>query len=87
MDPISPDAFQALTARVDKLEQHMKSNMAKIDRIERNTNGLVETFDALSGGFKVLQGIGRFAKPIGYIAAAIGAVVGAYKAIKTGLLP
>lgn len=71
MDNVTPEEYLALAARVEKLERHMHQNMAKIDRIERNTKNLVDTFDALSGGFKVLQGIGKFAKPVGYIAAAL----------------
>lgn len=82
MDSVSHDEHQALAARVDKLEQHMKTNMAKIDRIERNTKDIVDTFAALSGGFKVLQGIGRFAKPVGYIAAALTGCLAMWHSVK-----
>jgi len=82
MDQITPDEFHALAARVDKLEQHMKTNMVKIDHIDRNTKSLVETFEALGGGFKVLQGIGRLAKPISYITAALVGMVAVWNAFK-----
>ena len=37
---------------------------AKVDSIDKNTNGLVEAFDALQGAFKVLGWVATAAKPI-----------------------
>ncbi|MBB3008097.1 hypothetical protein [Cupriavidus alkaliphilus] len=42
----------------------MAENTECTRRTEANTQGLVELFDALSGGFKVIAWLGRAAKPI-----------------------
>lgn len=48
---------------------------AKVDRIDKNTDGVVKAFEAASGAFLVLEWIAKAAKPIlligGLIAAAI----------------
>jgi hypothetical protein len=39
----------------------------KVDRIDRNTEGVVAAFQAASGAFLVLETLGKLAKPIIYI--------------------
>jgi hypothetical protein len=39
----------------------------KVDRIDRNTEGVVAAFQAASGAFLVLETLGKLAKPIMYI--------------------
>ena len=39
----------------------------KVDRIDRNTEGVVAAFQAASGAFLVLETLGKLAKPILYI--------------------
>jgi hypothetical protein len=41
----------------------------KVDRIDRNTEGVVAAFQAASGAFLVLETLGKLAKPILYIGA------------------
>ncbi|WP_368648951.1 hypothetical protein ABRY95_12280 [Castellaniella ginsengisoli] len=57
---------------------------ARLDRIEASTGEMIEMFTALQGGFRVLQMIGRLAKPIGYIAAACTAVAVTWTKLKGG---
>ena len=45
----------------------LRENTEATKRIEKNTAGLVETFEALSGGFRVLAWIGKAAVPIAII--------------------
>lgn len=45
----------------------LRENTEATKRIEKNTAGLVETFEALSGGFRVLSWIGKAAVPIAII--------------------
>jgi hypothetical protein len=39
----------------------------KVDRIDKNTEGVVVAFQAASGAFLVLETLGKLAKPILYI--------------------
>lgn len=82
------DAFlKSLHARVTQMELDMAHNAEatarntdSIETIRQNTQDIVDTFQALSGGFKVLQGLGRVAKPLSYIVVFITAVITAYSA-------
>lgn len=85
MSDVSREEFMRLVKRQDEAEQRDHAMSQDIKQIKCDTSEVVETFRALSGGFKVLQGLGRLARPIGYIAAAIAAVVGAWATIKGGL--
>lgn len=40
---------------------------AKVDRIEKNTEGVVKAFEAAQGAFAVLEWLGKLAKPILWI--------------------
>ena len=82
------DAFiKSLHARVVKMAQDMAHNAEatarntdSIETIRQNTQDIVDTFQALAGGFKVLQGLGRLAKPLAYIVGLVTAVITAYSA-------
>lgn len=63
-----------------------RENTDAIKRVAENTRDIVDMFRALEGGFRVLSGIGRLAKPIFYIASATGAILGVWTAIKSGFL-
>lgn len=39
----------------------------KVDRIDKNTQGVVAAFQAASGAFLVLETLGKLAKPIIYL--------------------
>lgn len=89
-DPTASD-WTELTDRVGNLEDgfgtfksELADNTAATKRIETNTSELVEAFANLKGAFKVLNWIGKFARPLGYIAGAVAAVVSLYTAYKTG---
>lgn len=85
----SAAAFHALNSRVSTLEGLMAENAdatnrntEAIDRVEKNTRDIVDTFQALAGGFKVLQGLGKLAKPLAAIAGFVAATIAAYTAWK-----
>lgn len=46
---------------------------AKVDRIEKNTEGVVKAFEAAQGAFAVLEWLGKLAKPILWIAGLVTA--------------
>lgn len=91
-DPYLNAAFiKSLHAQVAEMKGDVAStaadtrkNTEAIKRIGEDTRGIIEMFGALEGGFKVLSGIGKLAKPIFYIASACGAVLGVYAAWKAG---
>jgi hypothetical protein len=70
--------------RMGRIEQNLTDNTNATARIEANTSDLVEAFANLKGAFKVLNWIGKFAKPLGYIAGLAAAVVSLYTAFKAG---
>ncbi len=82
------DAFvKSLHARVVQIEADMAANTQatarnteSIETIRQNTQDIVDTFQALAGGFKVLQGLGRLARPLAYIVGLVTAVITAYSA-------
>ena len=83
--------FSELSDRVGNLEEgfgtfktELADNTAATKRIESNTSELVEAFANVKGAFKVLNWIGKFARPLGYIAGAIAAVVSLWTAFKAG---
>ena len=47
----------------------------KVDRIDKNTDGVVKAFEAASGAFLVLEWIAKAAKPILFIGGIIAATI------------
>lgn len=89
-DPTATD-FSELSERVGNLEEgfgtfkaELADNTAATKRIESNTAELVEAFSNVKGAFKVLNWIGKFARPLGYIAGLLAAVASLWTAYKTG---
>ena len=78
------DALIINTETTQRIEDKLAENTASTKRIEDGTSDLLEFFGAAKGAFKVLNWIGRLAKPIGYIAGAVVAVVGSIAAFKGG---
>lgn len=82
---IRMDAMERRLERGDKrmgqIEAGLKEACETSSRVERNTGELVETFQSLKGGFKVLEWVGRLAKPLAAIFAALTAVLGTIAAV------
>lgn len=66
--------MDGLVRRVDALEGKLDANTEMTRRIEERTAGVVEMFDAMKGGFKVLGILGQIGKWVAYIAGAVTAV-------------
>ena len=89
-DEYLSEAFiKSLHARVVSMEGSLQENTAATQRnaeaiegVRSNTQDIVDTFQALSGGFRVLQGLGRLAKPLAYIVGLMTAIITAYSAWK-----
>lgn len=80
--------FKKLFAEVSQLKKDQLALSTKIDQntatmldIKKNTEDIVEAWDAITGGLKVLGFLGTCAKYVTYFAAAIGATGGAWYAL------
>lgn len=76
--------FHDGTERMKRIEASLLENTASTKAVESNTSELVEGFANLKAAFKVLNWIGRAARPLGYIAAFGAAVVSLFVALKSG---
>lgn len=77
-------AADELEFRLDTLEGNVDSHTEQLNRIEKNTAELIETFQAFQGAWKVLNWIGKAAKPIAVLSAVFAT---AYTLFTTGHLP
>ena len=77
---------------VVKLEQSefrrlLKENTDDTKAIKADTAELLEAFRSFKGAMKVLEWIGKAAKPLGYIAGACASVAAFWAAMKSGVTP
>ncbi len=77
---------------VVKLEQSefrhlLKENTDATNAIKADTAELLEAFHSFKGAMKVLEWIGKAAKPIGYIAGLCASVAAFWAAMKSGVTP
>lgn len=66
-----------LRDRVGNLERGLADNTATTKRIETSTHEMVELFQSWKGAMKVLETIGKAAKPLAAIAT-LGGAIGAW---------
>ena len=66
------DQIDMLDRRIAVLEGERMALVAQNKRIEDNTRELLETFNALKGAWKVLNAIGKLAKPLTFVATLFG---------------
>jgi hypothetical protein len=74
------DQLDKLDRRLSIIEGERVALVEQSKRIEDNTRELLDTFNALKGAWKVLNWIGKLAKPI----TLISSLFGLYWAFKTG---
>ena len=77
---------------VVKLEQAehrrlLKENTDDTKAIKADTAELLEAFHSFKGAMKVLEWIGKAAKPIGYIAGLGASIAAFWTAMKSGVTP
>ena len=68
--------------RMARIEDGLAANTAATEAIRVSTAELVEVFRAMQGAFKVLNWLGRLARPMSYIVALAAAAVGLWSSIK-----
>lgn len=77
---------------VVKLEQSefrhlLKENTDATNSIKADTAELLEVFHSFKGAMKVLEWIGKAAKPLGYIAGFCASMYAFWTAVKSGVPP
>lgn len=65
----------------------LAENTETINEIKTDTADMLEVFESWKGAMRVIEMIGKLARPLGYIAALIAAVVGIWNAMKSGVSP
>jgi len=75
-----------------KLEQaqfrvELAENTQATKRIESNTAEMLDVFESWKGAMKVLNWIGKAAKPVGWIVGMGASIVAFWTAIKSGVTP
>lgn len=78
------ERLDAGDARMTRIEQSLADNTQVVRSTAENTSELVELLQALKGAFKVLEFIGKLAKPLAAILSVGVAVAGIWAAIKSG---
>lgn len=68
--------------RMTRIEDGLAANTAATEAIRVSTAELVEVFRAMQGALKVLNWLGRLARPMSYIVALAAAGLGLWSAIK-----
>jgi hypothetical protein len=58
--------------RMERMEDRMETNTGKIDTLTSSTHEMLEVFNAMKGGFKVLEWLARIGKIVAGLAALIG---------------
>lgn len=81
----------ALSQRLTKVEQDMTAlrddvatNTTLTQQVRHDTAEMVELFRSVQGAFVVLEKLGRMARPVGWLAAAVASVVGLWSVLKGG---
>jgi len=72
------DKILALESRVENMESLQATHMAQTAAIKEDTSAMIELFEALAGFWKVLEFIGKLAKPL----AVVGTLFAAWFALK-----
>ena len=75
-----------------KLEQaqfrvELAENTNATNRIEANTAEMLDVFDSWKGAMKVLNWIGKAAKPMGYVVGLGASIAAFWTAMKSGVSP
>lgn len=80
---MTPSNFASLQARVETVEQAVANNTAITESIKADTGEIVEAWKSAKGGFKVLEILGKVAKPIAAIAGSAIAISTFWTWVKT----
>lgn len=77
--------MQRIEGDVSALRADLQDNTAATKAVADNTRELVELFQSFKGAIKVLNWLGKLAKPMAYIVGLFTAIAGFYTALKSGV--
>jgi len=72
--------FDNGSARMAGIERELRTTRQELHELKQQLQDLLEFFEAMRGAFKVLNWLGRLAKPIGAIVSLFGSVALSYAA-------
>lgn len=78
------ERLDACDTRMGRLEEGQEQNTRATENMARDVAMLVDFLTAMRGAFKVLNWVGKIAKPMGYIVALATAVISFWVALKGG---
>lgn len=88
---LAPHTAKTITARLDegdarmtRIEAELRANTEATQQVRENTAEMVEVFKAAQGAFRVLNWIGKAARPITYIVMLGTAGIAFVKALAVG---
>lgn len=81
------DEITAVKLEQAEFRHLLKENTDATNSIKADTAELLEAFRSFKGAMKVLEWIGKAAKPIGYIAGLGASVAAFWAAMKSGVSP
>lgn len=73
--------------KMRSLHTAMEENTALTKKVQGDTSELVSLLKSFQGAFKVFNMIGKAARPLGYIAAAVASILALIAAVKGGGVP
>ena len=63
----------------------LKENTEAINAIKSDTADMLATFESWRGAMRVLEAIGRLARPVSYIVGLVASIAAFYTAVKSGV--
>lgn len=72
------ERLDAGDVRMNRIEGDLSENTRLTQQLATNTADIVEFFDAMKGALKVLNWIGKLARPLGAIATLVASAAGAW---------
>ena len=86
MDSIT-DEVTAIKLEQAQFRVELAENTNATKRIEANTAEMLDVFESWKGAMKVLNWIGKAAKPIGYVVGMGASIAAFWAALKAGVQP
>ena len=81
------DEITAVKLEQANFQRLLKENTDDTKAIKADTAELVEAFHSFKGAMKVLEWIGKAAKPVGYIVGVCASITAFWTAMKSGVTP
>ena len=86
MDSLT-DEVTAIKLEQAQFRVELAENTNATKRIEANTSEMLDVFESWKGAMKVLNWIGKAAKPIGYVVGMGASIAAFWAALKAGVQP